>query len=410
MRVLFPAALAAIVLLAACGGSQRFAAYEAAGGSDDIETIPNAAFDAWAMSFLPRAVAAGIPEGVARPAIAGAGFIPEVIEKDRNQAESNLSYAAYFARIVSAERVANGRAELARRGAAMDGLEARYGVPKEVVAAIWGMESAYGTRRGDFPVVSALATLAFDGRRGAFFEGQLIDALRIVAAGEVSPDRMLGSWAGAMGHTQFIPSSYLSLAVDGTGDGRRDIWSDDPTDALASTANYLARNGWRTGEPWGVEVRLPAGYTGPTGGRSAAEWGALGVTRAQGGSLGGLPEGRLFLPDGAAGPAFLVFRNFDVIKRYNNADIYALAVGHLSDRLAGAGPLSRDFPGADEVLSPAEIRELQERLTRAGFDTGGVDGFAGGDTERAVRGWQERQGLLADGRATPAVLAALRRG
>ncbi|NDV02384.1 lytic murein transglycosylase [Pseudoroseicyclus tamaricis] len=406
MRDLSLAVLATIVALAGCGMSARPAETTSGGG---VEIVQNAAFDAWLTGFRPRALAAGLPEPVVSRALGGAGYIPEVIEKDRNQAESNLTYAAYFARIVSEERVANGRAALRAREAAFRGLEAQYGVPAGVVAAIWGMESAYGTRRGDFPVVSALATLAHDGRRGAFFEGQLIDALRIIAAGEVSPERMLGSWAGAMGHTQFIPSSYLSLAVDGTGDGRRDIWGDDPTDALASTANYLARSGWRTGEPWGLEVRLPSGYAGPTGARSAGDWAALGVARADGGALGGLPEGRLFLPTGAEGPAFLVFRNFDVIKRYNNADIYALAVGHLSDRLAGAGGLRVQFPGAEEILSPPELRELQERLTARGYDTGGVDGMMGGDTEAAVRAYQTAEGLLADGRATPALLARLRR-
>ncbi|WP_373355807.1 lytic transglycosylase domain-containing protein [Pseudoroseicyclus sp. CXY001] len=329
MRILVPAALAALLALGACGPRPQSTG-AAPPATSEYRAVPDAGFDAWRAGFEPRALAAGIPAPVVARAMGGAGYIPRVIEKDRSQAEHSLTYQEYFDLVLPPERIANGRAALRRESATLARLEGQYGVPAEVIAAVWGIESAYGTKRGTVPVISALATLAHDGRRGRFFEGELIAALRIIAAGEVSPERMLGSWAGAMGHTQFIPSSYLSLAVDGTGDGRRDIWGDDPADALASTANYLARSGWRAGEPVLLEVRAPAGLSGT---RSAASWEAAGVSRANGGALGALPEGRLLRTDD--GPAYLVFRNFDVIKRYNNADLYALAVGVLSQRIGG---------------------------------------------------------------------------
>ena len=222
--------------------------------------VPNAGYDAWLAGFRPRATAQGIAPATFDAAFAGAGFLPGVIERDRNQTEFTRSLEDYLAIAASEERVANGRAALRQYGPTLSAIEARYGVEPQVVAAVWGMESSYGTRRGNVPVVSSLSTLAYEGRRGAFFEQQLLAALRILQNGDVTPGAMTGSWAGAMGHTQFIPTSYLAYAVDFTGDGRRDIWSDDPSDALASTAAYLSRSGWRHGQPWGVEVRLPAGF------------------------------------------------------------------------------------------------------------------------------------------------------
>ena len=222
-------------------------------------------------------------------------------------------------------------------------IESRYGVEAEVVTAIWGLESAYGTYRGDRPLIESLATLAFDGRRGRFFEQQLIAALKIIQSGDVAPSRMTGSWAGAMGHTQFIPTSYLSYAVDFRGDGKRDIWSDDPTDALASTAAYLNRFGWRKGQPWGVEVALPRGFdfrqTGERIKKSPSEWAAMGVRDVNGRQVPNHGPASILLPAGAQGAAFMIFNNFHVIERYNTADAYVIGVGHLSDRISGAGPL-----------------------------------------------------------------------
>jgi lytic murein transglycosylase len=343
---------------------------------DEWATAPDSGYDAWVASFLPRARAAGIPESTLQSAFAQAGFIPAVIERDRNQAEFSRSLQDYLLSGVSDSRVENGRAAMARHANLLAQVEATYGVDAPVVAAVWGMESSYGTRKGDVPVVSALSTLAYEGRRAQFFESQLLSALRILAAGDTTPQAMKGSWAGAMGHTQFIPTSFESLAVDFTGDGRRDIWGEDPSDALASTANYLARSGWRRGEPWG---ELATGGSG----------------------------GRIIRPDGANGPAFRVYHNFDVIKRYNNADSYAIAVGHLGDRLAGRPPLQGLFSSERALTLPERI-ELQERLTALGFDTGGTDGNVGPRTIQAIRAFQTSRGLPATGFAEPSVLQTLR--
>jgi membrane-bound lytic murein transglycosylase B len=245
-----------------------------------------------------------------------------------------------------------------------------------VVAAIWGLESFYGERRGDVPVISATSTLAFDGRRGAFFEKQLIAALKILQNGDISPAKMTGSWAGAMGHTQFIPTSYEAFAVDFNGDGRRDIWSDDPADALASAAAYLARNGWSRGTKWGGEAG--AGATG----------------------------GNVIQPQ-PGGPRFSVTRNFSVIKRYNNSDSYAIGVGHLSDRIAGGGPLRGSFPPDEYGLTKADRTRLQTRLTANGFDTGGADGVLGPKSRDAIRAYQRSIGQSPTGEPSQALLKSL---
>lgn len=362
---------------------------------------------AWLEGF--RARAAGVPAKVLERALAEVAFLPEVIAKDRTQAEFSKTIWAYLDAAVSEARLAGGFAALAAQGAALLQIEAAYGVPKEVLIAVWGMESNYGAMRGDVPVISALATLAFEGRRAAFFEAELLAALRIVAAGDVEPAAMRGSWAGAMGHTQFMPSSYLRHAVDFDGDGRRDIWGDDPVDALASTAAYLAAAGWQAGQPWGVEVTLPAGFdfalSGKAGVRPVAEWAALGLR-------GPLPEAgaaSVLLPAGAQGPALLIFANFRAIAAYNAADAYVLAVGHLADRLRGAGPIVADWPRGARALSRDERAELQRLLARAGYDPGGADGLIGPNSMAALRKWQRAAGQVPDGHASLAMLEALRR-
>jgi lytic murein transglycosylase len=402
--------------LSACGGS-RFTGPAAGPGASpapevEFRAVPNPGFDAWVEAFRPRALAAGISQPVVDRALSGAGFLPLVIERDRNQAEVDRSLQDYLALTVDADRVATGRAMLARHGSALAAIEARYGVDRHVVAAIWGIESRYGARRGTVPVISALATLAYDGRRGAFFEKQLIAALKILQNGDVTPERMLGSWAGAMGHTQFIPTSYQAYAVDFTGDGRRDIWSEDPTDALASTGAYLKNAGWRSGRPWGVEVTLPAGFNAGQAGRGrnrgVAEWQGQGVRLAGGGALPDHGPGAILLPSGAGGPAFLVFRNFGAIARYNNSEKYVIAVGHLADRLAGGGPLRGAFPPDAQGLTQADRKEIQERLTAAGFDTKGADGVVGKGTRAAIEAYERASGLPVTGTATRALLARLR--
>ena len=267
----------------------------------------------------------------------------------------------------------------------LDRIEAKFGVDRHILVAIWSMESSYGEalekQTGIRSVARSLATLGYaDRKRAKFARSQLIAALKIVQAGDIAPSRMTGSWAGAMGHTQFIPTSYLAYAVDFDGDGRRDIWSEDPSDALASTAAYLARSGWVRGQPWGGEV----------GSRAAGSGTPLAVIQPQ-----------------AGGPSFAVFKNFQVIKRYNNSDLYALGVGHLSDRLAGAGPLKGRF-GPDEFgLTIDDRKRLQARLTAAGYDTGGADGVLGKKTEAAIRAYEQANGLAETGKPSQALLKRL---
>ncbi|PIE09649.1 MAG: murein transglycosylase, partial [Rhodobacterales bacterium] len=360
----------------------------------------------WIRDFAPRAQ--GISGATLEAAFKDVRYRPDVIEKDRNQTEFTLAIWDYLDRVASSSRIENGQNALREHAALFDQLEARFDVEKEVIAAVWGMESAYGTVRGDIPVIDALATLAQDGRRGAFFEKQLIAALSILQSGDVTPDRMTGSWAGAMGHTQFIPTSYLAYAVDANGDGRRDIWSDDPTDALASTSAYLARAGWVHGMPWGVEVTLPDGFDHALANSGAqkmpSDWARLGITRADGAPMRDHGSARLWLPAGADGPAFLTFKNFAVIARYNAADAYVLGVGHLSDRLAGAPALHTPWPRDQRALSAAERRELQQRLTAAGFSTKGTDGIIGPNSVRAIRAYQQANGLTTDGHPSSALL------
>lgn len=372
----------------------------------------NLAFSRWIDGFRARARAAGIRDSVFDAAFKGVRYNTDVIQKDRNQSEFTKQIWEYLDSAASETRVRNGRDALRSNRRLLEEIEARYGVEAEVVTAIWGLESAYGSFRGDRPLVEALATLAFDGRRGRFFEQQLIAALKIIQSGDVAPSRMTGSWAGAMGHTQFIPTSFLSYAVDFRGDGKRDIWSDDPTDALASTAAYLKRFGWQKGQPWGVEVTLPRGFdyrqTGERIKKSPAEWAAMGVRDMDGRQVPNHGAASILLPAGAQGAAFMIFNNFHVIERYNTADAYVIGVGHLSDRIAGAGPLKSGWPRDDRNLRFAEKQEMQRLLTARGFNTQGVDGIIGPNTIQAIRGFQASVGMIPDGYASYEILRRLR--
>lgn len=370
----------------------------------------NPAFRQWLVGFRARARAAGVSDATLSRGLRGVGYLPAVIERDRNQTEFKRSFEDYLSIAASDSRVSTGRAKFAEYRGLLAALEQRYGVPAQITCAIWGLESRYGARRGDAPVISALATLAFDGRRGSFFEKQLIAALKIIQNGDVSADRMLGSWAGAMGHTQFIPTSYEAFAVDYNGDGRRDIWSEDPTDALASAAAYLDRNGWSRGKPWGLEVILPASYDGPFGRSNTIATSALraaGVRAASGGDLPDLGDARVLIPSGRGDPAFAISSNFNAILRYNNSESYAIGIGHLSDRIAGGGPLVAQF-GPDEYgLTKADRTALQAGLNRAGFDAGEPDGVLGTKTETAIRAYQAASRLPVTGQPSQALLARL---
>ena len=368
---------------------------------------------AWITGFRGRALSTGISAATFDAAMQGLTYLPDVVRKDRHQNEFTKTIWDYLDTAVSDARITSGQAALAKYREVLERIEATYGVDKQAVLAIWGLESAYGAVRGDVGTIEALATLAYDGRRGAFFEGQLLAALRILQAGDVTPANMRGSWAGAMGHTQFMPTSFLSTAVDFNGDGRRDIWSDDPVDALASTAAYLARNGWQKGAPWGVEVTLPLGFdytlTTDKTRKSVAEWQALGVIIASGANLPDHGPGSILLPGGARGVAFLIFHNFQVIETYNSADAYVIAVGHLGDRIMDGPKFAASWPLDLRALSFEERIELQQRLTAAGFDTLGIDSKMGPRTIAAIMGFQRASGLTPDGFPSLELLVALRK-
>lgn len=386
-------------------------------GAPSAQTLSDPAADdsslqVWLSGFRDRALAAGIAPATLDAALADIRHDPDAVRRDRNQAEFTKTIWDYLDTAVSDDRVTNGKAALARHAGTLDRIEARYGVDRQVVVAIWGLESAYGTFMGDRQLIGSLATLAQDSRRPAFFEEQLLAALRILQAGDVTPDRMTGSWAGAMGHTQFMPTSYLTHAVDFTNDGRRDIWGEDPTDALASTAAYLAHFGWTHDMPWGLEVTLPAGFDYTLSGervkKPVADWQAMGVRPAAGGDLPDHGPASVLLPAGHRGAAFLIFANFRVIERYNTADAYVIAVGHLADRIAGGPPIRAGWPREGRALLADERIELQTRLTAAGFSTQGIDGRIGPNTIAAVRAFQLARGLVPDGYPSPDILTRLR--
>jgi membrane-bound lytic murein transglycosylase B len=376
----------------------------------EIESYSPTGLAMWQANFKTRALAQGIPEQVFADAFAGAALLPDVIAKDRSQGEFTRTIWDYLDRAVSDDRIASGRAALAQHGALLADIEARFGVDRHIILAIWGLESAYGAVRGDVPTVSALATLAYEGRRGAFFESELITLLQILAEGKARPDQLVGSWAGAMGHTQFMPSSYRALAVDYHGGDSPNIWDDDPADALASAAAYLANAGWKTGLPWGVEVILPANFDYDIAGnrtqRPASTWAAMGVARADGGDL---PDAwaAIILPAGAGGPAFLITDNFAAIETYNRADSYVIAVGHLADRLRGLGPIVQPWPRDLRALTLAERVDMQQKLLDRGLYAGDADGKIGPLTVAAIKALQRSTGQIADGYTSTKVLDLL---
>lgn len=365
---------------------------------------------------------AGIRASAAQKGVSGATFDrvmdgvtpdPAVLESMEKQPEFSTPIWDYLAFLVDEQRVADGRQMMQRHGAALASAASRFGVDRYAIAAVWGVESDYGKLAGRWALPQALATLACTApRRQDYFRGELIAALQIVQRGDLEPGKLHGSWAGAVGQTQFMPSTYLRLAVDGDGDGRRDL-VDSTADAVHSTANFLARAGWITGAPWGYEVDIPPGYAGPSG-RTRKEalsaWSARGVRRIDGAPLSGSGPAGLLLPAGPGGPAFLVFKNYDAVYSYNAADSYALAISLLSDRLRGAGEVRTPWPTDDPGLSRAERKEVQELLLRRGYDIGEADGAIGARTRQGIAEYQTRVGLSGNGRPSKRVLEALRAG
>jgi lytic murein transglycosylase len=369
-------------------------------------------FDACLARLRTDAVARGVPAAAAERHLGAVERDPSVLESLDFQPEFRTPIWDYLAGLVDAQRVDDGRAMLERWRDALAAVEARHGVDAATVVAVWGVESDFGRSVGRKGIVRSLATLSCEGRRQAFFRGEVMAALRILVDGHVAPERFTGSWAGAFGQTQFMPTTFLEAAVDFDGDGRRDIVDTVP-DALASTANYLRRAGWRSGEPWGWEVRLPPGFDASLAGRTKrrplADWASRGVKRVDGRPLepAGAAAG-LILPAGASGPAFVVLRNFDAIYAYNAAESYALAIAHLADRLRGGEPFATPWPTDDPGLSRVERRELQTLLLARGHAIGEPDGLVGSLTRRAIRDEQARLGVAQDGRAGMKLLRALR--
>ncbi|MDX1482587.1 MAG: lytic murein transglycosylase [Woeseiaceae bacterium] len=393
-----------IVVLAAALLSQS-----AARADDD----PTAEFTRCIAGLQTRAVQEGIDSAVVENVLGRVERVERVIELDRNQPEFMRTFADYYDRRVTDERVARGRELLEEHRALLDDLQRRYGVPPHYLLSFWGLETNFGSYFGKIRTPDALATLACDPRRGEFFAGELMSALRIVDAGDIDADRMLGSWAGAMGHMQFLPSVFLRYAVDGDGDGRRDLWGSIP-DAMASAANFLRGLGWTPGLRWGREVRLPASFdyalTGRGQSRPLAEWVAMGVTDAHGRSMPPLDfPAAVLVPSGHEGPAFIVYENFDTIMRWNRSEYYAIAVGRLADRIAGGAELTRPADTGGEPVPRDAVRQLQEDLNALGFDAGEADGMFGPATSRALRLFQQGRGTIADGYLDAEAIEAVRR-
>ncbi|GGH30430.1 hypothetical protein GCM10007036_41030 [Alsobacter metallidurans] len=373
-----------------------------------LEAQPaSASFDAFVAGLWPAAKARGVSRKTFDQAFAGVTPDGKIIELTRKQSEFVKPIWSYLDGAVSDARLARGRDVAAQYASTLAAIERRYGVERSVVLGVWGMETNFGSFTGGKDVIRSLATLAHIRYRGTFFRDELITALVILQQGHVARADMKGSWAGAMGQTQFMPSSFTKWAVDQDGDGHKDIWTSIP-DALASTANYLKKHGWKHGLPWAMEVRLPRRFDFRTHTSSFAHWASLGAQSADGRRLPQHGEASLFMPAGARGPVFLVTSNFKAIKAYNSSDAYALGVGHLGDRVTGGAPIAAAWPTNDPQLDHGQRRELQSRLAALGFSIGEPDGRIGTKTRDALRSFQQRRGLTPDGYPTLAMLEALR--
>ncbi len=402
-------------LLAACATAPPSTPQPATGAAAAATPADDAAqqqlaFTRWLAGFCDSARTAGITEATLHAAFDDAHYVPRAVALDRAQPEYAKPVWDYVDGIVSPQRVAHGQQMLEQVRAEADAAAARYGVPAPVVIAIWGMESDYGGNYGDIPTIDALATLGFEGRREAWARGQLLAALKILQGGDIARAQMIGSWAGAMGQTQFLPTAYLAFAVDADGDGKRDIWG-SMADVTASTANFLARSGWQPGQPAMVEVRLPAGFDVGRADdalrQASAQWTAEGVRAVDGSPLPELTDGAILLPAGTRGPAFLVGANFRTILRYNNSTSYALAVSLLAQRIAGGPDVQAPWPRDLQALTRTQIQALQTALNERGFASGGADGLMGPATRDGLRLFQRSVGLPPDGYPTVDLLNRL---
>ncbi|MDT8408098.1 MAG: lytic murein transglycosylase [Wenzhouxiangellaceae bacterium] len=389
--------------LAFCLLSSGFAGAEPA---DSAEAFPACLADLQSQARLQ-----GVSESLVGDTLARVQFQPRVIELDRAQPEFRQSFSAYLEARVNAQRVARGRELLAANRDLLAGLTARTGVPGHYLVALWGLETNFGGYLGNMPTLDSLATLACDPRRASFFTTQLMTALKLMERESLSAETMRGSWAGAVGHTQFMPTSYYDYAVDGDADGRIDLWN-SPADALASGANYLHKLGWKAGQRWGREVQLPADFdfsdSGASANRPLQEWRQRDVRRANGDRLPIADmQAAVVVPMGHRGPAFLVYENFEVLMGWNRSQSYAIAAGHLADRIAGAGGLVAVLPDIDRAPSASDVSRLQRLLAQLGFDPGEPDGIIGPASRAALRQFQQSKGLVADGYPDEAVFEML---
>lgn len=348
-----------------------------------------------------RAKREGISNHTIEHSLAAATFNERVIELDRQQPEFTTTFADYFNRRVTDQRVQQGRLLLQNHRDLLNRVAQQYGVPAPYLLAFWGLETNYGSFFGKMSVLDSLATLACDERRSDYFSDELMAALRVLDEGAVDPERMEGSWAGAMGHVQFMPSAFLRYAVDYDGDGKRDLWNSVP-DAMASAGNFLQTLGWERGERWGREVKLPKEFdylrAGINNRKPLASWHELGVRQADGSPLPNADmKAALLVPAGHQGPAFLVYNNFNTIMRWNRSEFYALAVGHLANRIAGAGKLLQPPPTEAPTLHRDQVIRLQEQLQASGIELTAADGIFGPATRRALAQFQQQKGLVADG-------------
>jgi membrane-bound lytic murein transglycosylase B len=349
------------------------------------------------------AAARGIKRETFDAAFAGFSADPRVSALTGRQAEYGLPAGTYINRAVSAARIEGGTSRIAEWSQSLGQIEKQYGVDRAIIVALWGMETSFGANTGGFDVIRSLATLALIGYRPEYFSGEVLTALQILEQGHISRDKMQGSWAGAMGQPQFMPSSFMRYAVDFTGDGHKDIWTSVP-DTLASIANYMKSSGWKAGLDWQYEVLVPASFDYRRSRAGLSEWTKLGVTRADGEPLPAEGDAILFFPSGAAGPAFLVTRNFQTIKRYNNSDVYALAVGHLADRLRGRAPIRTAWPADDRQLTRTERIALQKRLKELGHAVKDLEGRIDFDLRDVIRLEQAKNGMVPDGHPTMELL------
>ena len=374
------------------------------------EADPVQAFNVCKQNLQQSALEAGITPAIAEQVFANIKYQPRVIELDRSQPEFVQTFPGYFSKRVNDWRINKGRHLAGEHKELLQDLVKQYGIPAQYLLAFWGLETNFGGYKGKMPVLDSLATLACDPRRSTFFTRELLTAVKLLEEQSLEQEKMVGSWAGAMGHTQFMPSAYANYAIDGDGDGQINLW-DSEADALTSAANFLSQLGWQPGFRWGREVKLPGGFDysllGYSKRRTVTDWNELGVTRANGDTLGSSDmNAYLVMPAGHEGPTFLAYPNFRVIMRWNNSEFYAIAVGRLADRIAGDGELVASLPPLPNYRRD-DIKAMQEQLNQKGIDVGGADGILGPVTREGIREFQRRSDMIADGFPSLAVMQAL---